>query len=134
MAIYANDMSLGPHRSQQPQVEKGAALREQQDIFRLPDLTKMQVKVAVHESKVEQLRAGMRARIRVQDREFQGSVVSVASQPEPTHFFSSNVSSPLRKPRFLPFQSRHSARLRAGGEGQADRVWRCGRTISVATA
>ena len=40
---------------------EGTAVREQQTIFRLPDLSKMQVKVAVHESKVDQLARGMRA-------------------------------------------------------------------------
>ena len=66
-------------------------MREQQDIFRLPDLTRMQVKTAVHETKVEHLRPRMRAAVHVLDRELPGEVVSVASQPEPTSFFSANV-------------------------------------------
>ena len=35
--------------------------------------------------------AGMRANVNIQDREFQGEVVSVASQPEPTSFFTASV-------------------------------------------
>ncbi len=91
MAVYANE--TGRHRfgSQQPQVEEGAMVREQQDIFHLPDLSQMQVRVAVHESKVDQLQVGMRARIRIQNDEFQGTVVSVANQPEPSFFFSAAV-------------------------------------------
>ena len=51
----------------------------------------MQVKVNVHESKVEDIQPGMRARIRILDRQWTGSVRSVANQPEPTGFFSANV-------------------------------------------
>jgi hypothetical protein len=51
----------------------------------------MQVKVAVHESRVDQIRRGMRARIRIQDREFQGTVTSISNQPESTNFFAANV-------------------------------------------
>jgi hypothetical protein len=51
----------------------------------------MQVKVNVHESKVEQLRPGMRARIRILDRVMTGVVTSIANQPEPTGWFSANV-------------------------------------------
>ena len=48
-------------------IEEGAQVRERQTILRLPDLAQMQVKVAVHESKVESLARDMRARIRIQD-------------------------------------------------------------------
>jgi hypothetical protein len=51
----------------------------------------MQVKTLVHESKVDGLAPGMRARIHIQDREFQGEVKQIANQPEPTSFFSSSV-------------------------------------------
>jgi len=60
-------------------------------MIRLPDLTHMQVKCTIHESKVDSLQRGMRARIRVQDHEFQGIVTSVAKQPEPGNWFSGNV-------------------------------------------
>jgi len=91
MVVYANDPTRGRMGSQSPQIEEGAMVREQQTIFRLPDLSQMQVKVTVHESKVDQIKPGMRARIRVQAQEFQGTVASVANQPEPTMWFSSQV-------------------------------------------
>lgn len=91
MVVYANDPTRGRMGSQSPQIEEGAMVREQQTIFRLPDLSQMQVKVTVHESKVDQIKPGMRARIRVQAQEFQGTVSSVANQPEPTMWFSSQV-------------------------------------------
>jgi hypothetical protein len=51
----------------------------------------MQVKCTVHESKVDSLKRGMRARIRIQDRDYQGTVASVASQAEPSNWFSGSV-------------------------------------------
>ncbi len=48
-------------------------------MMRLPDLSQMQVKCTVHESKVDSLQRGMLARIKVQDRDFQGIVTSVAN-------------------------------------------------------
>jgi HlyD family secretion protein len=92
MVVYANEQSGGMRGGQQgPQIEEGATVRERQTILRLPDLSQMQVKVAVHETKVEHLRIGMRARIRILDRELQGAVNSIANQPEPTSFFSASV-------------------------------------------
>ncbi|NLF72325.1 MAG: HlyD family efflux transporter periplasmic adaptor subunit [Candidatus Anammoximicrobium sp.] len=92
MVVYANEQMGGMRGGQQgPQIEEGAAVRERQTILRLPDLSQMQVKVNVHETKVEQLRVGMRARIRILGRELQGAVHSIANQPEPTSFFSASV-------------------------------------------
>jgi len=92
MVVYANEQTGMRFGGQQgPQIEEGATVRERQTILRLPDLSQMQVKVAVHETKVEQLRMGMRARIRILDRELQGAVSSIANQPEPTSFFSASV-------------------------------------------
>jgi HlyD family secretion protein len=92
MVVYANEQAMGRGGSTQgPQIEEGATVRERQTILRLPDLSQMQVKVNVHETKVEQLRLGMRARIRILGRELQGAVSSIANQPEPTSFFSASV-------------------------------------------
>ena len=91
MVVYANPRG-GRFGSQQTgQIEEGAAVREQQTILRLPDLDQMQVKVNVHESKIDQIRPGLRARIRILDREVTGTVKAVANQPEPSSFFSANV-------------------------------------------
>lgn len=92
MVVYANEQSRSRMGGQQgAEIKEGATVREQQNILRLPDLSQMQVRVAVHESKVDQLRRGMRARVRIQDRESYGTVYSVANQPEPTSFFSAAV-------------------------------------------
>jgi HlyD family secretion protein len=95
MVVYANESSgrFGPGGggSQSTTIEEGASVRERQTILRLPDLSQMQVKVNVHETKVDSLARGMRARIRIQGRELQGTVKSIANQPEPSSFMSANV-------------------------------------------
>jgi len=91
MVVYANETGHSRMGQQSVTIEEGAAVRERQSIIRLPDLTQMQVKVTVHESKVESLKPGMRARIRIQDRDYGGQVYSVANQPEPSSFFSAAV-------------------------------------------
>lgn len=90
MVVYANERG-GRFGQQGTTVEEGAAVRDLQAILKLPDLTQMQVKVNVHETKVEDLRPNMRARINIQGRELQGYVTSVANQPESTSFFQGNV-------------------------------------------
>ena len=92
MVVYANEQQdRRSGGSQQSMVEEGALMRERQSIIKLPDLSHMQVKCTVHESKVDSLKRGMRARIRIQDHEYQGVVTSVANQPEPTNWFSGSV-------------------------------------------
>lgn len=90
MAVYANERrGRGPQEGST--IEEGAAVRDRQSILKLPDLSQMQVKVAVHETKVEEVQPGMRARINIQGREYQGTVISVANQPERTNWFEGNV-------------------------------------------
>ena len=90
MVVYANERG-GRFGQTSATIEEGASIRERQTILRLPDLDQMQVKVNVHESKVDQIQSGMRARIRILDKEFTGTVTGIANQPEPTSFFSGNV-------------------------------------------
>lgn len=92
MVVFANESSSSRSRSSSSvSIEEGALVREKQTLLRLPDLANMQVKCAVHESKVDQLKRGMRARIRILERELQGTVVMIANQPEPSSWFSSSV-------------------------------------------
>lgn len=89
MVIYANDSNRWGN--QQTLIEEGATVREFQTIIKLPDLSRMEVKALVHESKVEMIKEGMTADVRIRDRQMKGKVVSVASQPEQTSFFSAQV-------------------------------------------
>ncbi len=92
MVVYANDAGggrFGP--TQQAQVEEGAMIRESQALVRLPDLSKMRVKVTIHESHIDQIRPGLPARIVIQDQEYAGKVISVANQPQPGSWYSARV-------------------------------------------
>jgi HlyD family secretion protein len=91
MAVYANDMGGGFRMQQGPKIDLGASVNQYQAILKLPDLKHMQVKTLVHETKVDQLRLGMRARIKIQDLEFQGEITSIANQPEQTNWFQGNT-------------------------------------------
>jgi multidrug efflux pump subunit AcrA (membrane-fusion protein) len=85
MVVYASDRFW---YNEEGQVKQGAQVNDQQTLLRLPDLSQMQAKVSVHESKVEKLRRGMPAEARIQGRTFKGKVFSVANQPEPPRWFS----------------------------------------------
>lgn len=90
MVIYAND-DRSRWGSPDPDIYEGAVVRERQALVRLPDLKSMQVRTTVHESKVNQIRSGLPARIVIQGKEFPGHVVGVANQPESQSFLSANV-------------------------------------------
>lgn len=93
LVVYAND----PNRfggSAQPQIEEGATVRERQKIFSLPDISKMRVNTKVHESMVDRIKPGLRARIKVDafaEETLPGVVEDVAPLPDPSSFFSSDV-------------------------------------------
>jgi len=93
IVVYAND----PQRSfgsNAPQIEEGATVRERQKIFSLPDISRMQVNTKVHESQIDKITPGMKARIRVDafsENELIGTVRDVAPLPDPTSFFSSDI-------------------------------------------
>jgi HlyD family secretion protein len=89
MVVYANDRS-NPFQPG-PKIDLGVQVNQFQAILRLPDLKNMQVKALVHETKIDQLRVGMRARIKIQDHEFQGEITSISNQPEAQIFFLGNA-------------------------------------------
>lgn len=89
MVVYANEQ--GRFGQQGATIEEGAAVRQRQKMIKLPDLSKMQVKVTVHETKVTSLRKGMRARINIQGRELQGTVQFISNQPEASNWMTPNV-------------------------------------------
>lgn len=90
MVVYANESSSF-FGSDRPKVEEGAAVREGQVILRVPDLSKMQAKVTVHESKIDSVEVGMPASIRIKNRKFNGYVTAVANQPDSGSRYSSGV-------------------------------------------
>jgi HlyD family secretion protein len=76
--IYANR----PDRA--PTVYIGAPVRERLRLFYLPDLSKMMVGVLLHETVIERVSVGMRARVRVEalpGRTLEGRLTSVSQLP-----------------------------------------------------
>jgi RND family efflux transporter MFP subunit len=83
IVVYANDPIRLGHG--QPAIEEGATVRQRQKIFSIPDLTRMQVNVKVHESQVDKVAPGMIAKIRVDalpGRVFSGKVLEVLPLPD----------------------------------------------------
>lgn len=81
LVIHAND-SRRFGSAEGPQIEEGANIREHQTILWLPNLEAMQVKALVHESQLLEMHPGLKARIRIQEHEFAGTVETLANQPE----------------------------------------------------
>ena len=74
-----------------PDVEEGAAVREDQVLLLIPDMTKMQVKVGIHESRVDELRTDMPARVTLMDAVIDGKVASIATVTKPAGWWTGNV-------------------------------------------
>ena len=51
-----------------PEIEEGATVHKDQILLLMPDLSKMQVKVGIHESIVDRIKPGMAARVTLQDK------------------------------------------------------------------
>lgn len=90
MVLYANDRSRRS-RSEASMIEEGSMVRERQSVIKLPDLENMQVRVVVHETKIDKIVPGMHADITVRDVKLVGEVLSVASQPEPGSWMQNDV-------------------------------------------
>jgi len=91
MVVYATGSS---GRWGSEEIREGSAIRPRQHVFSLPNLAQMQVKTAVHESVVDQVKAGTAATIRVDafpDRTYSGSVQSVAVLASKGGFSSANT-------------------------------------------
>ena len=91
MAVYAMEED---RRSSSSGIAEGAFVRERQRILTLPDLSKMQVKTSVHESILDQVRAGLPVTIKIDafaDRTYRGTVQSVAVLPKQADWMSSDI-------------------------------------------
>lgn len=92
LVVYANDNNMFRGNSA-PQIEEGAAVRERQTIFSLPDINNMQVNTKVHESMILKVAEGKPAKIRVESNSnlLVGKVRKVAPLPDQGSWMSSDV-------------------------------------------
>ncbi len=74
-----------------PDITEGATVRKDQVLLLMPDLTKMQVKVGIHESVVERVRPGLKAIVTLPDRTLEATVSKVASVTRPAGWWTGNV-------------------------------------------
>jgi len=89
IVAYANDR----YWDESSRVREGATVYSRQKIFSLPDMTKMQVKVNIHESLVKKIKAGQKAEIRIDafpNIIFQGTVKSISQLADSTRPWLSN--------------------------------------------
>ena len=72
-------------RSRNPAViEEGMSVRQRQELFYLPDLSELEVQMALNESVVNRVQPGMRAKVRFEalpDLELDGEVVAIGQFP-----------------------------------------------------
>ena len=65
-------------------LQAGTEVFQDEDLFFLPDLSRMEVEVAIHESVGARVRVGMKAELRIlalPERKFSGKVVSIELLP-----------------------------------------------------
>ncbi len=82
------------NRWNREEIRAGAPVRPRQAILSLPNLQRMQVKTAVHESVLDRIKKGLNASIRVDafpDRQYNGTVQSVAVLPDQGGWMSSDT-------------------------------------------
>ena len=70
---------------------EGATVRKDQVLLLMPDLTKMQVKVGIHESIIDRMRPGLKAFVTLPDQELEALVTNVASVTRPAGWWTGNV-------------------------------------------
>jgi HlyD family secretion protein len=74
----------GDRRRGQNAIEEGMAVRQKQELFYLPDLSELEVHMALNESVVNRVRPGFRAKVRFEalpEVEVEGEVVTINQMP-----------------------------------------------------
>jgi len=74
-----------------PDITEGANVRKDQVLLLMPDLTKIQIKVGIHESIVERVHAGLKAIVTLPDRTLEAKVSKVATVTRPAGWWTGNV-------------------------------------------
>lgn len=74
-----------------PDIAEGANVRKDQVLLLMPDLSKMQVKVGIHESIIDRVKPGLSAIVRLPDRTIEAKVTSVSPVTRPAGWWTGNV-------------------------------------------
>ncbi len=85
LVVYGGGNMEMYYYGNQEQIREGAMVREQQMILTIPDMTKMAVKVRVHETYIKKVQKGQQVRITVEsfpDKKLEGEVSKVGVLPD----------------------------------------------------
>ncbi|MEL6109068.1 MAG: HlyD family efflux transporter periplasmic adaptor subunit [Planctomycetota bacterium] len=74
-----------------PKIEEGGTVNKDQTLLLMPDLNQMQVKVGIHESVIDRLKAGMQASVTLNRDSLSGEVTYVATVAKPAGWWTGNV-------------------------------------------
>jgi len=75
----------------EPEITEGGTVHKDQVMLLMPDLTKMQVKVGIHESIIDRIKPGQTARITLPGKVLVGTITSVASVAQPGGWWNGNM-------------------------------------------
>lgn len=84
LVVYGTGREDSFHWGQEP-IREGASVRDRQTIITIPDMTKMAVRVKIHESYIKKIQKGQKARITVDaypDTVLEGEVIKVSVLPD----------------------------------------------------
>lgn len=76
----------------EPDVAEGATVRNDQVLLLMPDLSKMQARVEIHESVVDSVKVGMIAAVKLPSGTFKSKVISVAAVTAPGGWWEGNIA------------------------------------------
>ena len=87
MVIYPT----GEQWEETPDIEEGATVHKDQVLLLMPDLTRMQVKVGIHESIIKRVKPGLPAQVTLPGGTIDVDVKTVATVAEPAGWWTGNV-------------------------------------------
>ncbi len=87
MVIYPNTAQW----KNAPEIEEGGTVYKTQVLLLMPDLSRMQVKIGIHESIVERITTDLEATVSLPGRTLQGQVTDVADVTRPAGWWTGNV-------------------------------------------
>jgi multidrug resistance efflux pump len=74
-----------------PDISEGATVYQTQVLLLMPDLSKMQVRVGIHESMIDRIQTALPVRVKLTDRTIEAQVSSVASVAKPAGWWTGNA-------------------------------------------
>ena len=74
-----------------PEIEEGSTVHKDQVLLLMPDLSKMQVKLGIHESMIDRIKPGLVAKVTLPDKMLDGEVSLVASVARPAGMWTGDA-------------------------------------------